>query len=273
MKSIKRSVFSILLLGLMVVPVFSQSHSEGLLGSDFSYEELRNSGIDLQLGGHFHDPGGTILLDNDLGDSEANFENDLDINRNVDPQAELKAQPLAGHHFILGFSKMEYEERNTLSRSITVKGDSYSSGDEVDSDIRMDTWEFQYRYDFLRGHEVTLSPTIGADLMKLDADIDNITSGDEGTINEDAPIPKLGFRAEVYPWDRWGFYGEVDGVAIDVSDVDGSMFNWEVGSRFHFSRHVSIIGGYQEKDFDFNVNDTEVDSNIDRLFVNFGFQF
>jgi len=258
MRLIRNVGFAVLMAGVLsMVPVRAEEPDEGM----FDYDDVKDRWVQVEVGFHTSQLDGDLLLDRDVGDTKVDLDRTLDLDEDDGAIARLEVQPFEGSFFRFGAFGLEYGKTTRLRRSITVDGETYSATDTVSSDLQLDTYEFGYRIDALSLGPLTLSPMLQANLIDLDAEFKNRTTGQ--TVSEDSlvPVPYPGLRAEFFPWARLGAYGEVKYIAGNTSDIDVSARDFEAGVQLNLKPTYNLRVGYREFDYDVEFDETEADLN------------
>ncbi len=245
---------------------FDDYVSDGL-----GYESHRTYFVKLEGGATLQKIGGETRIGGS-GNSKIDFQDDLDIGDDKSYWTRLDFQPFLRHHLRFTYTPLRFKgsENNV---PLTIDGVGFS-GEEVDSDFKLDSYAFAYRWDAMYiGERVTLSPIIGAELLDGKIELDNKTGGVTNVSENESffvPVPTLGLRMEGFPFTRLGFYGEAKGMTIGKK---ATTWNAEAGFEFHVIDNISVNARYRYSKYDLDVSGFELKSNLSGPYVGLGFRF
>ncbi len=146
-----------------------------------------------------------------------------------------------GHKLRGSYTPLKYGGDTELRKIFVFGGTTYDRFTRVVTALKGGYYSASYEWDFIKGPKGYLGGLIGAKIFDVDA---VIAAPDEGLREVQtlrAPIPVLGASGRVYAW-RFSFQGEFS--ALSIGDR-GTLYEYEVGSRFHISDRIAAQGGYR----------------------------
>jgi hypothetical protein len=253
-----------------VVMVGASWAQDGIFSSDFTYQDVLDAKFTIRAGAWFQDLDGDFLMDESLGDTKVDLNDDLDLGDNDDFAIRLEFQPWQKHHIRLGYNGVEFDGNSNLNRQITVDGDVYALNTNVITDLEMDLYEIGYRYDLWRGETFTIAPVFQIDLIDFDVHIQDNPQTQNAEEDLIVPLPMIGIHGEYFPHPRFGAFLEVKGFTIGDT---ASVVDLEVGAQVNVLKNFSILGGYKYLYLDFDVSDVQGEITIDGPFIAGQIQF
>ncbi len=295
----KRMKFSLIGCVFMLFLVNIGTAQTHMFETTFTYPEILDSMFSIRAGVWFQEIDGDFLFDQDQGDTEVDFENDLGLNDNDDISLRAEIQPWQKHHFRLGYNGIEFDGDRILERTIRMDGEDFVTGNRVITELEMDAYEIAYRYDLFRGEQYVLAPIVQVNVVDFDIQARDITTGgggeegggDEGaefvfspnqysifqqddhpSVHEDVivPLPMIGLHGEYFPHPRLGLFAEIKGFTIGDT---ASVIDFEFGGQVNVVKNFSIVAGYRYMDFDFDISDAILLANGDMLILERKFSY
>ena len=261
-----------LLTGLlfMVVSIFAVGIQPGTANAE---EEGWGPGQDkwkFELGGYFPsvntemqidgiDPGDDLDLEDSLG-----FD-DSDALWRIDGYWRFFKK----HRLEFGYYGFNRDASVTLDEEIEIGDEVYPIGAQVDSELNLGFFSFDYMYSYFQGEKWELSAGLGAywvDFEFLAAG--RLELGDEDfeefyentDFNGPLPYLKLGFEYYITP--KWlatfkgGFF------ALSVGDVDGSLLNLAAKIEYQLTKTFGLGLGWDGFRIDVTIDDGDLKSDI-----------
>lgn len=214
--------------------------------------EVRNWWVDLE---------GDFKVDQTgVPGTNIDVEDDLDVDTSktvVEPEIWFR---IFSNRFNFSAVNLNYSGSGVLSRSIVFNGKTYTANSTVDSrlDLSIIDGTYERPIPFIGSWgPVSLNILLGGKLLDFDGEIEAPGTG-RAEESVQAPVPQVGLalRGDVSLVE---FYAGVKGVAIDVSEVSGSMIDARaavgIGRFFGFGIH----GGYRYLGFEIESDDIEID--------------
>lgn len=170
----------------------------------------------------------------DLGLSDANF-------------------PMGGftwHHgrseVTFGYTPIEFQGDNTVSRTVIFKGTPYTVGTRVVSDLSVGHLQLSWSYQFIRLHEgrFRIGPMIEADGFLLHGSLSAPNLSPPMTEKEDLAVglPAAGIDMGIEPWRGLEVYGRAAGMEVGSY---GYYVGSDSGVRVHLWKHLLLTAGYR----------------------------
>ena len=172
-----------LLLAVLLLPVSSMAFEVGARG--YYWFPSLGGNVKVDEGGVI---GTTIDFDKDLGIDDENY-----------PSVEAFVG-LGSHHVSLSYTNIDYSGKNTLTKDITFREETYRVGDVVDSSIEYTMIDFHYQYDLLDLENILAGFSLGGvfQIKYLEGDVSLKSTTGHVTVDEKEdftlPIPMLGLN-------------------------------------------------------------------------------
>jgi len=182
------------------------------------------------------------------------FEKDLGIEDEDYPSVEVFVGG-GNHHLSLTHTDIEYSGRNTLTREITFRGETYAVSDLVTSSIEYKMIDLHYQYDFLDMENILGGFSLGGvfQVKYIDGDVRLKTTGIDEKEDFTIPIPMLGLNLHI-------------GILADILEarVRGTAMGYAGNTIYELMADISwtplpfldIHGGY--KTFIIDIDEDEV---------------
>lgn len=154
---------------------------------------------------------------------------------------------------------LEISERNQLSRSFEFEGDIYTAADTVESTTDLTHTDATFYYEVL---DNWVNLDVGLTVRMFDGEIRLATTGREGSVELDAPVPMLYGNARFnLPFS--GLYAQAVGNVISFGD--NSVTDMAVGLGYEVAV-VSLELGYRNFDVSLEDDDEEANITVDGLY-------
>ncbi len=172
----------------------------------------------------FSDVSGDLRIDgNGIRGSTIDLKDDLGFDRA--DMGFLEAYGRYGRHRLtVGYQNAEYSGSTNIPREIIAKGQTYPAGSLVEGNLRLQTLELEYQYDFLKLDQVLAGLSVGAiaKILYVEGHTSSVAPGlglsAEGNFYAGIPMLGIGVRMGLLP--NWlEFNGKVTG-----STVSGNTF-------------------------------------------------
>ena len=196
----------------------------------------------------------------DLGLPNANF-----------PQGDFTWRK--GRIFLtFSYTPIDYSADQNVSRTIVFRGQTYTIGTRVISDLGVQHLHLAWSYQFLRFHKdvVRLGPLVGADGFLLHgalaAPAFNVSEREKLSVG----LPVAGLALNIQPR-RWiDIYGQVAG--MDVGGY-GQFIGSDAGIKVALWRHLLLTAGYRTFNLHVDHAPDFAQLHIHGPFVGAGFRF
>jgi outer membrane protein len=204
---------------------------------------------------------GTVKVDeaNIIG-STIDFDEDLGIEDEDYPSIEIFVGG-GNHHLSLTYTDIDYSGRNTLTRTIIFKGETYKRSDVVDSSIEYRQLDLHYQYDFLNLENALAGVSLGGvfQIKYLDGDVSLKTTGIDEKEDFTVPIPMVGLNLHI-------------GILADILEarVRGTAIGYSGNTLYELMADISwtpvpfidIHGGYKTFVVDIDEDDVILDYDM-----------
>jgi len=182
------------------------------------------------------------------------LEDTLGLESETFPELHVQLKLLGPARLVGSYYSTGYQGSETLTQSVTFNGTTYSSSEEVDSDVDLSVGRILFSFSPLNLKRLNLGLMIGADLMQVDASLSSSLTGDENK-SFTAPVPVVGVNLTVQPIDKLALYFEVSGLSVNIGDVDASIMDGIFRAEYYFLPWFALTGGYRVFDFDVTEED------------------
>ena len=172
------------------------------------------------------------------------------------------------------YTPIDYSGDQTVTRTLVFRGQPYTVGTRVLSELEVRHLQFSWAYQFISVHEgmFRIGPMIEADgfLMHGSLAAPNLPTPFQQTENLSAGIPAVGLAMDIRPHHAIDIYGEAAGMQAGSY---GYFIGSDSGVKVRPWKHLVLTGGYRT----FNMH-VESSPDFARLrlrgpFVGAGFRF
>ena len=157
------------------------------------------------------------------------------------------------------FCQTFISESNQLSRSFTFEGDVYTAADTVNSTTDLTHTDATLYYEIL---DNWVNLDVGLTVRMFDGEVRLATTGREGSIELDAPVPMAYVNAR-FDLPLTGLYASA--IANVISYSDSSVTDMSVGLGYEFGV-VGLELGYRNFDVDLEDDGEEAKVTVDGYF-------
>lgn len=188
-----------------------------------------------------------IRLDTDAGlGTVVNLEDDLGLDATTNILRVEAAWRFAERHRVyFGVFDLSQTGTRTLDRDLIIDGETYSLGEAVLTDWKMQLIELGYSYR-IRGNERTQWWVDVAFFIQDTAIFVQETASGGDVSSEDVvlPLPKFGVGVDHAFSDRWIGHAGVDLFKLEVGDVGGSLVDLRATLDYRFTDNFSLGAGW-----------------------------
>jgi outer membrane protein len=243
----KRIGVMLLVLGLLCVPFSAYALEVGVRGY-YWFPELNG---DVTV-----DEGGTL-------GTKIDFEDDLGMDDEDYPVVEAFVG-LGDHHFSVSAMHIDYSGSETLTESITFKGEIYAVNENVKSTLQYDMIDAEYQYDVIDLENILAGFSVGVigKVKWVDGEVE-IKSTTTPTLSEKetfaAPIPMVGVGVHV------GLIADILEARVKATGIGYSgnaLYDVMGDISFTPFPFVDIHGGYRIIHLDVDVDDVELNYDM-----------
>lgn len=159
------------------------------------------------------------------------------------------------HKFTVLYSRDNWDQQRTLTRSFTFLGQTYIANASADMGVTLRT--FLARYSYRWGNEkVHFGPMVDMGVIstnvKLTGSTNNGTRSTEGTITKFAAT--IGYDLEANPSSKLELFHDLGAIAFQGEH----LFHVEGGVKYFVSHHFGVVGGYGFSRYKVEKNDNFV---------------
>jgi hypothetical protein len=198
-----------------------------------------------------------IRLDTDAGlGTVVNLEDDLGLDATTNIlRVEAAWRFAERHRAYFGIFDLSQTGTRTLDRDLIIDGETYSPGEAVLTDWKMQLIELGYSYR-IRGNERTQWWVDVAFFIQDTAIIVQETASGGDVSSEDVvlPLPKIGVGVDHAFSDRWIGHAGADFFKLKVGDVGGSLVDLRATLDYRFTDNLSIGAGLHWIDITVDLN-------------------
>ena len=156
------------------------------------------------------------------------------------------------HRVSLRLFDQTYTGQTTLTQTVTFKTFTFAAATVLSSRLKFQDLDARYAGDFWLGREDPGAPApssafwgiAGLKIISLETEL---SAPGVGTANEDktAPMPVLGLGGRWTATRNLSFEAQAAGLALDISDISASFYQFEAEAAWHFTQNVALRGGWR----------------------------
>lgn len=199
------------------------------------------------------------------------LKDDLGVGNEAIPEGQLIWHITRKHELRAGANFATFNGSKFVTKNITFDGTTYAVGTQVNSELKLNTYNVGWAYQFAGNEIVTLKSILDVKIFDIDGTLNAVGYATENA-NMTIPLPTIGLGLEAkLPLDL-AFCTEVTGMS--AGDF-GHLVDAELGLKYSPIKHISVAGGYRWVDFkgqDDDANDRVV-LNLQGPYVNVNAQF
>lgn len=155
------------------------------------------------------------------------------------------------HKFMIQYSRDNWDQQRTLTRSFTFQGQTYLANASADLGVTLRIFRAMYSYRW--GNEkIHFGPMVDLGVVntsvKLTGTTNSGTRTAEGSINKFAAT--VGYDLEANPTPKLNLFHNLGGIAFQGDH----LFHTEGGVKFFASHHFGVVGGYRYSRYAFEDN-------------------
>jgi len=159
------------------------------------------------------------------------------------------------HKFMAAYSRDNWDQERTLTRTFTFLGQTYVANASADLDLTIRTFRGMYAYRW--GNEkVRIGPMVDMGVISVDVKLNGTTNNGarstEGTISKFAAT--VGYDLDANPTSKINIFHNLGAIAFQGDH----LFHTEGGVKFYFSHHFGVLGGYRYSRYKLEKNDNLV---------------
>lgn len=198
----------------------------------------------------------------------ANFSGTTDSNQTIDFERDFSFDNKLGfdvryirrsenqkHKFMVQYSRDNWDQQRTLTRSFTLQGQTYLANANADLGVTLRTFRAMYSYRW--GNEkVHFGPMVDMGIISTSVNLTGTTSSGirstEGSISKFAAT--VGYDLEANPTSKLNLFNNLGVIAFQGEH----LFHTEGGVKYFASHHFGVVGGYRFSRYKFEDNNNLV---------------
>lgn len=183
------------------------------------------------------------VVESDIG-GKFDFKDDLGIDDENLPEARLIFHTGPNSLLRLAYTQVDYSGEDSVTRTVEFKGQSYTAGTRVESDLDIKYTRLGWLWYFLSLADEKVKLGSIVEVKAVMADISLKAPALSLSESEDffGGLPTAGLALDVKPIEKLKLFGEISGIA--AGDY-GYFFDAEAGIAFAPLEHLSIEAGYR----------------------------
>ena len=175
---------------------------------------------------------------------------------------EIRARLGRSHKFRFSYVPVKYEAEATVTRTLTIQGQTLTIGAPASTEVKWDLLHFGYEWDFVSREQGYVGVIAELKYQRLDASIDSPLLREAATLDQNAPVPTIGVAFRGHPVPMIGLGGEFGGLRVSGDDFEASLFDFDFNGLVQFGSWVGVQGGYRSVTIDFDADDESGDLKL-----------
>jgi hypothetical protein len=164
-------------------------------------------------------------------------------------RAEAMYRPGKSLRHQLDFTYASYHRdgETTLSRDVTIGGETFPVGAHVESVFNFDIIRGTYSYALLQDERMRIAMGLGLYAVPLEYKLDIQTSGVRSRVegaDTTLPLPAVALRSEFQLIPKLFLNAGIDAMYLQVSDFKGSLLDVNIGLEYRPWKYVGFGVGY-----------------------------
>jgi hypothetical protein len=194
------------------------------------------------------------------GEADVDFVDTFGIEEDGFP--EIRARLGGSHKFRFSYVPVKYDAEATITRTITVRGQTLAVGAPATTEVKWDLLHFGYEWDFLSREQGYVGVFGELKYQRLDASVDSPLLREAATLDQNVPVPTIGVAFRGHPVPMIGIGGEFGGLKMSGDDFEASLFDFDVNGFVQFGDWIGVQGGYRAVTIDFDADDEAGDLKL-----------
>lgn len=203
----------------------------------------------------------------------------LDLNKNLDLNRSVSTTRLDAFWRVtpkhkIDFSWYEINQNGSasLTNTINILGFSIPVGASLQSEIDMETFKFNYTYNFFQAENYEFGPSIGVHLLDINTRFQPSTfvgPVSRGTTLSDGitlPAPVIGLRGAYAFTDNLLIRGSFDYTNLEIDTWDAELYDVLVALEYNIFEHFGVGVGYNYINIDVKNNTDQDQLKINQEF-------
>lgn len=154
----------------------------------------------------------------------------------------------------IGYRRQSYEGNQTLARTISFDGSTFTVADTVRTRFAMNVTNLQMTINVLNNtfgpagmFGLQLGPSIGFKVFDLEASIESRSTALSAEESITVPFPYVGLRAEVLLARYITVIGTFHVFSAGLGDIDAEYSFVEIRVQFNLNRFIGVFGGFRQE--------------------------
>lgn len=175
------------------------------------------------------------------------------------------------------FYGLDRDATRTITRDIVFDGQTYTLGTSIHSALKSDVFRVTLGYAFIQEDTVEIGAAIGLHTTDFEVSLEGPSAIVQRRRDFIAPLPTVGLYGTYEPMDKVVLNGRVDFLSLDFDDFSGGITNAQASIAYRFTPNFSAGASYRYVSYDFKVNKSEYNADVDyefsgpSLFARLGF--
>jgi hypothetical protein len=142
----------------------------------------------------------------------------------------------------IGFQSFSTRRENTRTteQELVIRDETIPAGTTLTTSAKTDFLVFNYQYSLFRDDRVELSAMAGIYGARFKFGFDSTNPPRSIESNTTAPLPMIGIGLDTFITPRWTVSSFVEGLALKVGDVRGSVTYVSMSTDYMVTRHFGI---------------------------------
>jgi len=219
-------------------------------------EEYR---VEFQLGAWFSMPSTVLYSDSEpvtttsgsttttttVNGTNIDYKKQLALKNQIFPEAHLTIRLLPRHKLRGDYIPIFYKQSTTLTSDVYFNGQTYLTGQAVDSTLHWNEWKLAYEFDALTSDRGYLGGMVAMSSLNVSGAMAN--SAQSGTASVNILMPGLGAIGRYYPAPKISLTGEFLYFDLPGSATSTHGHNMQIDAyaTFNVNKHVGVQAGYR----------------------------
>lgn len=229
-------------------------------------------GVELAVGGWYHEPNGTISYKGLTSNDYLDLERDLKYDADVRFMGRLKVDaPFPMPNIYLMATRMRFDGVGRKDVDFKFGDQTFNTDVDFTSKVVLDHYDIALYYGIPGIREASLGKVnleLGIDARVVDIEAEVSQSGIRETGSFVLPVPMLYAGVQITPMNWLAFEAEFRGISIDSDHI------WSVIGRVKFRpiKHAFFAAGWRHEDVDIDEDDVKADVQVTGPFAEVGLE-
>lgn len=150
----------------------------------------------------------------------------------------------AGIRLVMTFHESRYDGLTTLQQDLTFNGQTFSTGENVDTSVNFSVLGTYYYQTLLPLKVVNFGFQVGVDVIDLQAVLDSQTSGLH-SVSATVPLPAAGLHLSIQPVPKFRIYADLSVLSASFGGEDFDLTDGRAQVEFSFNHFIGLHAGYR----------------------------